>query len=160
MAFNFPFLKAPAPEVFTKVVHTVQRTKAKPITARHYCTAPKGGNQGEHKNAAHQSGFTVKPNAPSSSDKAYGRSLVMYSVAALIAVGGLSYAAVPLYKMFCAATGYAGTTKVAGTSIPILIVLLNLLYEGRIANNPLESHGNAKRLEGSLKNCLRPPNPN
>ena len=43
----------------------------------------------------------------------------MYAVAALVAVGGLSYAAVPLYKMFCAATGYAGTTKVAGTYLMV-----------------------------------------
>ena len=26
---------------------------------------------------------------------------------------GMSFAAVPLYRMFCAATGYAGTTQVA-----------------------------------------------
>lgn len=38
----------------------------------------------------------------------------MYAVAAIVAVGGLSYAAVPLYKMFCSVTGYAGTTKVVG----------------------------------------------
>lgn len=49
--------------------------------------------------------------------KRSNRNVAMYSVAALVAVGGLSYAAVPLYKMYCSATGYAGTTKVTGTQI-------------------------------------------
>jgi cytochrome c oxidase assembly protein subunit 11 len=34
-------------------------------------------------------------------------------VAAVGAMLGLSYAAVPLYRMFCAATGFGGTTQVA-----------------------------------------------
>ena len=29
---------------------------------------------------------------------------------------GLSFASVPLYRMFCAATGYGGTTQVARTA--------------------------------------------
>ena len=33
----------------------------------------------------------------------------MYVVAIAIAVTGLSYAAVPLYRIFCQATGYGGT---------------------------------------------------
>lgn len=37
------------------------------------------------------------------------RSLLLYSTATIILVGGLSYAAVPLYRVFCSATGYAGT---------------------------------------------------
>jgi cytochrome c oxidase assembly protein subunit 11 len=40
--------------------------------------------------------------------------LVAWSVAALVAgMVGMSFAAVPLYQMFCRATGYAGTTQVA-----------------------------------------------
>jgi cytochrome c oxidase assembly protein subunit 11 len=35
----------------------------------------------------------------------------MYGLAAVVAVTGLSYAAVPLYKAFCQATGYGGTTQ-------------------------------------------------
>jgi cytochrome c oxidase assembly protein subunit 11 len=34
-------------------------------------------------------------------------------VAAVAAMLGMSYAAVPLYRMFCAATGFGGTTQVA-----------------------------------------------
>lgn len=37
------------------------------------------------------------------------RSLLLYSSATIILVGGLSYAAVPLYRVFCSATGYGGT---------------------------------------------------
>ncbi|KAJ7928923.1 cytochrome oxidase assembly factor [Mycena leptocephala] len=36
----------------------------------------------------------------------------MYSSAVIIATLGVSYAAVPLYRMFCAATGFAGTPNV------------------------------------------------
>jgi len=36
----------------------------------------------------------------------------MYTSAVVIAAVGASYAAVPLYRMFCAATGFAGTPKV------------------------------------------------
>jgi len=36
----------------------------------------------------------------------------MYSSAVIIFAVGASYAAVPLYRMFCAATGFAGTPKV------------------------------------------------
>jgi cytochrome c oxidase assembly protein subunit 11 len=37
----------------------------------------------------------------------------VYAVSLAVAVGGLSYAAVPLYKVFCQATGYGGTTQKA-----------------------------------------------
>jgi len=36
----------------------------------------------------------------------------MYTSAVIIVAVGASYAAVPLYRMFCAATGFAGTPKV------------------------------------------------
>ena len=39
--------------------------------------------------------------------------LGVYGLALAIGVGGLSYAAVPLYKVFCQATGYGGTTQKA-----------------------------------------------
>ncbi|EKM58282.1 uncharacterized protein PHACADRAFT_117099 [Phanerochaete carnosa HHB-10118-sp] len=44
--------------------------------------------------------------------KARNRSLLMYTSAVIIAGVGVTYAAVPLYRMFCAATGFAGTPKV------------------------------------------------
>lgn len=36
----------------------------------------------------------------------------MYSAAALLGFVGISYAAVPLYQMFCQITGYGGTVQV------------------------------------------------
>ncbi|KAF4597238.1 hypothetical protein EYR40_007690 [Pleurotus pulmonarius] len=44
--------------------------------------------------------------------KAKNRTLAMYTSAVIIAAVGVTYAAVPLYRMFCAATGFAGTPKV------------------------------------------------
>ncbi|KAI0649117.1 cytochrome c oxidase assembly protein CtaG/Cox11-domain-containing protein [Trametes meyenii] len=43
---------------------------------------------------------------------ARNRSLLMYTSAVIIFGVGVTYAAVPLYRMFCAATGFAGTPKV------------------------------------------------
>lgn len=39
------------------------------------------------------------------------RGVALACVAALACMGALSYAAVPLYRMFCQVTGYAGTTQ-------------------------------------------------
>ncbi|KAG8213304.1 cytochrome c oxidase assembly protein CtaG/Cox11-domain-containing protein [Butyriboletus roseoflavus] len=44
------------------------------------------------------------------------RTLLMYSTAVIIFGVGVTYAAVPLYRMFCAATGFAGTPTVVSTS--------------------------------------------
>ncbi len=48
---------------------------------------------------------------------------------------GLSYAAVPLYKLFCQVTGYAGTTQVAKTSadIPILERRVTVTFDANVA---------------------------
>ncbi|KAH9935242.1 cytochrome c oxidase assembly protein CtaG/Cox11-domain-containing protein [Amylocystis lapponica] len=43
---------------------------------------------------------------------ARNRSLLMYTSAVIVMAVGVTYAAVPLYRMFCAATGFAGTPKV------------------------------------------------
>ena len=45
----------------------------------------------------------------SSQQRSANRNTLMYVVAIAIAVTGLSYAAVPLYRIFCQATGYGGT---------------------------------------------------
>ncbi|ACK50210.1 cytochrome c oxidase assembly protein CtaG/Cox11 [Methylocella silvestris BL2] len=45
-----------------------------------------------------------------------GRLIAAAAAAACLAMLGLSFAAVPLYRMFCAATGYGGTTQVARTA--------------------------------------------
>ncbi|GAC1342889.1 MAG: cytochrome c oxidase assembly protein [Acetobacteraceae bacterium] len=39
-------------------------------------------------------------------------------VACVAGMAGLSFAAVPLYRMFCAATGYAGTPQIRGAAGP------------------------------------------
>lgn len=37
---------------------------------------------------------------------------VSFIISKILVAGGTTYAAVPLYRMFCAATGFAGTPKV------------------------------------------------
>lgn len=39
------------------------------------------------------------------------KKVAIYATAAVVAVSGLSYASVPLYQLFCQATGYGGTTQ-------------------------------------------------
>ncbi|EIN09735.1 hypothetical protein PUNSTDRAFT_120104 [Punctularia strigosozonata HHB-11173 SS5] len=39
------------------------------------------------------------------------RNLLMYSTAVIVVAVGVTYAAVPLYRAFCAATGFAGTPQ-------------------------------------------------
>ncbi len=48
--------------------------------------------------------------------QAANRRTLTYMVAMAIAVVGLSYAAVPLYRLFCQASGYGGTVGIAGAS--------------------------------------------
>ena len=43
-------------------------------------------------------------------------SLAMYLMAGAVGFVGLAYASVPLYKMFCQATGYGGTTQTSTLS--------------------------------------------
>jgi cytochrome c oxidase assembly protein subunit 11 len=48
-----------------------------------------------------------------------GNSLVGVGLAAVVAgMVGASFAAVPLYRMFCAATGYGGTPQIGGVGGP------------------------------------------
>ena len=56
---------------------------------------------------------TFRQQQHSADPTARNRTLGVYAVATAVAVGGLSYAAVPLYKVFCQATGYGGTTQKA-----------------------------------------------
>ena len=50
----------------------------------------------------------------SNSRQERNKSFALYLVSVAVGVVGLSYAAVPLYKVFCQATGYGGTTQIAG----------------------------------------------
>ncbi|KAF9243399.1 cytochrome c oxidase assembly protein CtaG/Cox11-domain-containing protein [Melanogaster broomeanus] len=43
------------------------------------------------------------------------RNLLMYTSAVIVLAVGVTYAAVPLYRMFCAATGFAGTPTIMST---------------------------------------------
>jgi hypothetical protein len=83
-----------------------------------------GSNEGEHVSRATKLGLCAQGDshcrcvfAPShrlaGSRAERNKALALYAFATVIAVAGLSYAAVPLYKMFCQATGYGGTTQKA-----------------------------------------------
>ncbi|KAK4703958.1 cytochrome c oxidase assembly protein subunit 11, partial [Phenoliferia sp. Uapishka_3] len=52
-----------------------------------------------------------RPRGPTSAQSAQNRSLLLYSAATIVLVGAASYLAVPLYRAFCSATGYAGTPR-------------------------------------------------
>ncbi len=41
----------------------------------------------------------------------------MYLVAFVVAMVGLTYASVPLYRMFCQATGFGGTVQQGKTGV-------------------------------------------
>ena len=56
--------------------------------------------------------YTTSQHGPASQWRRANRSTVTYMVAIVITVVGLSYAAVPLYRLFCQASGYGGTVVV------------------------------------------------
>jgi cytochrome c oxidase assembly protein subunit 11 len=69
---------------------------------------------------------TEGPNNPKSTKRAEqiskkNRDLAMYSAAALLGFVGISYAAVPLYQMFCQITGYGGTVQVGTKKEPRMV---------------------------------------
>lgn len=63
----------------------------------------------------------VKSTAPRTGQKKTSVLNTAFYIASLILLfSGLSYAAVPLYKVFCAKTGFGGTPKIGG-----MIILLS-----------------------------------
>jgi cytochrome c oxidase assembly protein subunit 11 len=70
-------------------------------------------------------------------EKAYRRrhqrvALIFFGVVACMV--GLSFAAVPLYRLFCAATGYGGTTQVAhGTPSELGKRVLTVRFDANVA---------------------------
>lgn len=54
------------------------------------------------------------------------QSYAFYLVAVILLMWGLSYASVPLYRLFCQITGYGGTAQIS-TSIPITSPSQNIL---------------------------------
>lgn len=65
--------------------------------------------------------FNNRWSSGSSSRQERNKSFALYLVSVAVGVVGLSYAAVPLYKVFCQATGYGGTTQVAGEEAALLM---------------------------------------
>lgn len=70
---------------------------------------------GRHGAARRFNASESAPGAPPDAESVRERNkrYAVYAVALAVAVGGMSYAAVPLYKVFCQATGYGGTTQKA-----------------------------------------------
>ena len=64
----------------------------------------------------HQTGQQHRHGNRESPWSSANRSTVTYMIAVAVAVVGLSYAAVPLYRIFCQASGYGGTVGVASAS--------------------------------------------
>lgn len=60
--------------------------------------------------------MSEKPGSPGNHAQARNRRTVLICVAVLAGMLGLSFAAVPLYDMFCRVTGYGGTTQVAAAA--------------------------------------------
>jgi cytochrome c oxidase assembly protein subunit 11 len=61
------------------------------------------------------------------------RAVVSLCVAAVLAMGALSYAAVPLYRMFCQVTGFGGTTqRAARAPDAILDRALTVRFDGNV----------------------------
>jgi cytochrome c oxidase assembly protein subunit 11 len=62
--------------------------------------------------------------------------VAVFAGALPIAMLGLAYAAVPLYAMFCAATGYGGTTQRAAKSSDVVIDrTVTVLFDANVAGN-------------------------
>jgi cytochrome c oxidase assembly protein subunit 11 len=74
-----------------------------------------------------------------SEERARRRNMIAAGACAAVFVGmvGLSYAAVPLYRMFCQATGYGGTTqRSAEGASKILDQTMNVRFDANTSNIP------------------------
>jgi hypothetical protein len=69
--------------------------------------------RGARQQSSSSSGGGGGPRRPSEDVAERNRTLGLYAAAVVCGVLGISYAAVPLYQMFCQATGYGGTTQKA-----------------------------------------------
>ncbi len=68
--------------------------------------------------------------------KRSNRNLVIACSAIVVGMVGLSYAAVPLYRIFCQITGYGGTTQRADNTNDIKIIdrQMTVRFDGNIAS--------------------------
>jgi len=73
--------------------------------------------------------------AISNKPKRSNRNLVIACSAIVVGMVGLSYAAVPLYRIFCQITGYGGTTQRADNTDDIKIIdrQMTVRFDGNIA---------------------------
>ncbi|KAG5192270.1 cytochrome c oxidase assembly protein CtaG/Cox11-domain-containing protein [Tribonema minus] len=87
-------------------------------------------------------GFAAGNARPSAADalRERNRKIAMYMLSVVVGVGGVSYAAVPLYKAFCQATGFGGTTQVATREKTDRMVpladsrLITVTFDGMVAD--------------------------
>lgn len=64
------------------------------------------------------------------------RRVGLVCVAAAVAMLGMSYAAVPLYRMFCQVTGFAGTTRVASApSKKVMDTTIAMRFDANVSKN-------------------------
>ncbi|KAF5359192.1 hypothetical protein D9756_003113 [Leucocoprinus leucothites] len=90
-----------------------------PVTFRPSFTGSRLSSSSPQSNASNSSSVAKGKGPPNGARRTRAevhaernRALLMYTSAVIIVAVGASYAAVPLYRMFCAATGFAGTPKV------------------------------------------------
>ncbi len=76
-----------------------------------------------------------QPQSPDS--KRANLRVVVACVGVVIGMAGMSYAAVPLYKIFCQVTGYGGTTQraEAADGVEVLSRQITVRFDGNIANS-------------------------
>ncbi|CAE6465853.1 unnamed protein product [Rhizoctonia solani] len=81
-------------------------------SSRAACTRPTTSRHLQHSRffSRNQVNYAPPPNRPNPRDvyKARNRTLLMYTTATVITAVGATYAAVPLYRAFCGATGFGG----------------------------------------------------
>lgn len=79
--------------------------------------------------------MTIHPSSSSASSA--NRKIVLLCAGLVVGMAGLSYAAVPLYKIFCQITGYGGTTQRSEllADVPVLEREITIRFDGNVARN-------------------------
>ncbi|GAA5908738.1 hypothetical protein JCM6882_008191 [Rhodosporidiobolus microsporus] len=113
-----------APSPFPRLPTLAPSSTPRPHLARRWASStphspppppppPSGG--GTSASSARQSASNAYAHARQQHYARRNRSLALYSAAAVFVVGGLSYLAVPMYRVFCSTTGYGGTPQTDNT---------------------------------------------
>jgi len=76
------------------------------------------------------------------------RTTALYAAGFAAAMAGLAFASVPLYRVFCAATGFAGTTgRAADVSQPVTGATIKVRFDGNTsAGMPWQFHPDATQV--------------